>query len=255
MTDSFNRARRPGPHFPTLQIHDKSSCRFLQNLLQLEMTTMTKVRPSKHPASFFSQGSLILLPVLVLAVIGFYALRQDRRMIEADAKERAHQLATRWLQAISLEWSAAEANWTNRLQLLHSMSIEQRPRACFFEMDAQGRLLFPPAYPAVPEPQPLVAPAELNPDQARLWDAARIADVRAEQAGDVAIAWRQFLESQPPTRFTAAARFSLACVFARRGEIDSAVESFQSISRESPAELSEAGLPFEHLAYLRLFQL
>src|SRR5256886_3318412 len=49
-------------------------------------------RPSRKP-TFFGQAVLILLPVVVLAAMGFFSLRQDRLLAEQEARERAAAVA------------------------------------------------------------------------------------------------------------------------------------------------------------------
>src|SRR5215207_944805 len=79
---------------------------------------------------FFRQGLFILLPVAVLAMIGFYSLRQDRLLAEAEARQTAQRFAD----------DIARTVWT---RLRSSVRIED-PRWPFFCLDSQGRLLDPP---------------------------------------------------------------------------------------------------------------
>ena len=59
---------------------------------------------SKRKPSFFWQGLLILLPVLVLVGFGFFSLHQDRIMAEAEARQRANELADSLLLDIQQEF-------------------------------------------------------------------------------------------------------------------------------------------------------
>ena len=50
-------------------------------------------RPAQtKPPSFLWQGLLIVLPVVLLAALGLLSLRQDRRLAEQDAQDRAREL-------------------------------------------------------------------------------------------------------------------------------------------------------------------
>ncbi|PYK00378.1 MAG: hypothetical protein DME23_07310 [Verrucomicrobia bacterium] len=53
---------------------------------------MIRPRTSRKP-TFFWQAVLILLPVVVLAAMGFFSLRQDRLLAEQEARERAAAVA------------------------------------------------------------------------------------------------------------------------------------------------------------------
>src|SRR4051812_30037396 len=53
---------------------------------------MAKSREQQKP-SFFWQGLLVVLPVMVLAGFGLSFLRQDKRLAENEARERAQLLA------------------------------------------------------------------------------------------------------------------------------------------------------------------
>src|SRR5208283_3745134 len=93
---------------------------------------------SRKP-TFFWQAVLILLPVAVLAVIGWESLRQDAILAEHDARERAQTVADDFLHKFSAELS----------------STEPRTDATFsFVVDPAGGLLFPPAWDPLPTPQP-----------------------------------------------------------------------------------------------------
>src|SRR6266496_2668844 len=53
---------------------------------------MVKQRSNRKP-TFFWQALLILLPVCVLSVFGVASLRQDRLLVEQEARERAGRIA------------------------------------------------------------------------------------------------------------------------------------------------------------------
>ena len=60
------------------------------------MTSPTKpARPS-----FFWQGLLIILPVVMLSALGLVSLRQDRGLAEREAEERAAGLAAQLSAAL-----------------------------------------------------------------------------------------------------------------------------------------------------------
>src|SRR5438552_4662032 len=53
---------------------------------------MPAPRTNRKP-TFFWQAALILLPVVALAAIGFFSLRQDKLLAEQEARERAAAIA------------------------------------------------------------------------------------------------------------------------------------------------------------------
>ena len=59
-------------------------------------------REQRRP-TFFWQGMLILLPVIVLAVAGLFSLRQDKLLAEQEARESGQIFAQRLAQVISTE--------------------------------------------------------------------------------------------------------------------------------------------------------
>lgn len=61
---------------------------------------MSKLASDRRP-TFFWQGLLILLPVVILAVVGLLSLRQDLKLAKAEARERALAQAERIEQQLA----------------------------------------------------------------------------------------------------------------------------------------------------------
>ena len=114
---------------------------------------MWRAHTNRKPA-FFWQGVLIVMPVAVLATLGFVSLRQDRLLAQREAAERAQGLAEELAPKIWNDLSAVKAS--------------DAPPGPSFLVDSAGGLLFPPPCPPLPPAQPF-NPAELNPAQAALW--------------------------------------------------------------------------------------
>ena len=66
-----------------------------------DIVPMKQERHESKPG-FIRQGVLIVLPVVVLAGVGLFSLRQDKLLVQHEAMERAHELAEERAQAI---WS------------------------------------------------------------------------------------------------------------------------------------------------------
>src|SRR5262245_2363594 len=103
------------------------------------LSSMKKVPPMGR--SFFWHGVLILLPVVVLASAGFLSLRQDRILARHEAVEKAQALAEQ----------IADTVWKRIFRADAPLDFPEHS----FRVDAEGRLLFPPAAPISPEPQQL----------------------------------------------------------------------------------------------------
>jgi signal transduction histidine kinase len=194
--------------------------------------------PKMHRSApgFFWQGALTLLPVAVLAVVGFVSLRQDRRLAELEASERAQALADDlagklWDEPIS--GNAAESDG-------------------WFEVHADGNLASPPPLaPLIPE---CLEPRSLSSEQARLWRVARNCESIERDAAAAMDAYRRFIESGPPTNFAAAAHFSLGLLLAETKEGHSTANAFALVMKQFDLATGETGLRFGPLAALKTME-
>src|SRR6266496_588227 len=91
--------------------------------------------------TFFWQGVLILLPVVVLASAGFLSLRQDKALARHEATEKAQALADDLVDHL---WSKLTSRADRKPFNDHA-----------FHFDGHGRLLFPPPAAPLPSPRPL----------------------------------------------------------------------------------------------------
>src|SRR5438105_15898495 len=107
----------------------------------------------KRRASFLWQAALILLPLVVLVIVGFFFLREDRILAQHEAAERAQGLADDLLPRL---W--AELMRTNSSEPLGYHS---------FQVNAAGELEFPRPYAPVPVPAALDQ-QQLTPEQRKL---------------------------------------------------------------------------------------
>src|ERR1043166_6721682 len=107
---------------------------------------MAKLAYLKKP-TFLWQALLIVLPVLVLAAVGFVSLRQDKILAHPEAPARAQAIADALIPKLGEELVSVEDPELGG------------PRG--FEVDSAGHLAFPPPLASVPTPKPL-NPAELT---------------------------------------------------------------------------------------------
>jgi His Kinase A (phospho-acceptor) domain len=189
--------------------------------------------------TFFWQAALVLLPVIVLAVMGWFSLRQDKILAEHDAKERAQAVADDLLSKIWSELTAKPSDDTNHP---------------YFQIDDNGQLIFPPAYQPVPAPKPFDL-TELNSEQARLWEKLQSAESESQSTGAFMQACKDFIASNPPDNFAAAANYQMGLLLIRQKRISEASEIFDLVAQKYPDAVGESGLPLQPLAQLKLFEL
>ena len=199
---------------------------------------MAGPRTSRKP-TFFWQGMLILLPVAVLAALGWASLRQDKILAEHDARERAQTIADAFLQEFSADLTATES----------------RTNAAFsFVVDPAGSLIFPPAWNPLPTPQPF-NPAELNAEQARLWATLQAADAGHPNGEVPDQAFKEFMDSNPPGNFAGAAGYGQGLRLIQQGKFLAAAEALELVTEKYPNATGESGLPLWPLAQFKLFEI
>jgi signal transduction histidine kinase/tetratricopeptide (TPR) repeat protein len=199
---------------------------------------MAGPRTSRKP-TFFWQGMLILLPVAVLAALGWASLRQDKILAEHDARERAQTIADAFLQEFSADLTATES----------------RTNAAFsFVVDPAGSLIFPPAWNPLPTPQPLNW-SQLDSRQKLLWQKVQetISDGTNGDAATEAV--NDFIASGPPKNLAAAACYDLGLQLARQKKVEEAIRAFDLLLEKFPEAVGESGLSFQPLAQFRLLEL
>lgn len=197
---------------------------------------MVAPAPPRKP-TFLWQGLLIILPVAVLAAVGFLSLRQDRRLAEREAAERAQVIADDLVERI---WSQlAVTNLSGRLH---------------FTIDAAGGLIFPPPHASVPVPQPFDL-AELDPEGKQLWLAAQSASDSEHNIASAEQAWRDFIRTDPPERFAAAAHYRLGLLLIQQQKLAEAAEALSFVADTLPSAAGESGLPLQPLAQWKLLEL
>jgi signal transduction histidine kinase len=196
----------------------------------------------RRPPTFVWQGLLIVLPVAALTLVGFLSLRQDRRLAEQEARERAQTLADQ----------LAEDIW-QQLSLLAPVSPDAGPfpvplPPCpRFQLGEQGELAYPPACPEAQAPPPLDATA-LTAAQAQLWLAARAAEFTTEDPAGATAAYQQFLDTKPPEAFAALATYAAGVLLARQDRLAEARELFGQVLAQYASARAESGLPLAPVA-------
>ncbi|HXR05716.1 MAG TPA: HAMP domain-containing sensor histidine kinase, partial [Candidatus Acidoferrum sp.] len=213
---------------------------------------MDSSNSGKRP-SFFWQGLMILLPVLVLAVVGLFSLRQDEQAAEQAARKRAAENVQSLARAIA---DMAGEELQHYLGLQNGWMMGLGPANAFPDKDFEvgiakwertypglklaalaesecdiltdGRLITPPDIPATPSPPKWFR--DLSPIQKNLWEA-----LRQNQA-----AAQDFLDTNPSDDARQAA---LALCRPPEQMLDA-----------PPFPLTETGISFQDLACYQLLQ-
>jgi signal transduction histidine kinase len=205
----------------------------------MSVVAMAGQRASRRPA-FAWQAALILLPVVVLAAIGSYSVRQDRRLAHEDAVERANAIAEDLMPKL---WQAVEAQ-------TGITNLDAR-RLIF---DQNGNLLFPRPAPGPPVPQPLEV-SSLTETQKLLWAGLNESLSRTNGPDQITGKLQQFLETQPPPRFAAVARFDAATGLMVVGKDAEAAALLRKILQEKNDFVTESGVPLIPLCEFNLLRL
>jgi signal transduction histidine kinase len=185
--------------------------------------------------SFFWQGLLIVLPVGLLAALGLASLRQDHRLAEEEAGQRAReiirQLATGLGQRAGTRLAAKpdEGEWAAAV------------------VSETGELLAPPDWEAVPTPPDWFK--NLSSEQLECWRAARsLASSTNATLDEAGAAWRKFIATTPTPDAQTNAEFGLACLHLRTNAPPDAIEQWQRLAESQLGARTESGLPLPAVA-------
>ena len=189
---------------------------------------------SNRTPTFFWQGTLILLPVLVLVGLGLWSLQRDKALARQEAAQRAQELAETLASQLWQGLTAAEPDSPHQ-----------------FRVNRQGQLVFPPSVDLTPVPQPL-DPKSLSPQAATLWQTARRAEATGADPQLAVRSYRAFLEQNPPRQFAAEAHYATGLLLARETRAQAAWEQFRIVENRFADISGESGLPLTTLAALKL---
>lgn len=167
---------------------------------------------------FAWQAAFILLPLLVLAGVGVFSLRQDRALARLAAVERAEGLADHLAARI----------WTEIQQ-----AAAQSPIA--FSVDPQGRL----AHPAPFSSDDLLATLPSIPEEAISSSPHSLPEN----------------PSSPLASGSAGELFQQALALAEKGDAPAAMAAFAEVARRFPSARGETGLPLSPLAQFKYLEL
>ncbi len=188
---------------------------------------------------FVGQGLLILLPVAILAVVGLYSLRQDRMLAAAEARQTSQRHVDELARVI----------WAR----LRSPERLKDPSDLTFQIDAHGKLVFPPPAPAVPSPRSLDR-TPLGTEHEVLWAGAFAPATNSAVASAGISAAKSLLSSNLPSELAALVQYQLGVLLLADRQTNAASAVFAEVADRFPHALSEAGLPLAPLARFKALE-
>jgi signal transduction histidine kinase/tetratricopeptide (TPR) repeat protein len=228
--------------------------------------------------TFWWQGLLILLPLLVLTVIGFVSLRQDRMVAEREAEGRAREVAeqiasrlgalldpvtpaSRNFQHANIIQFAREFRtntfpltsdpaWLYAHQPPGSFANYREPmRACV--LDTNLNLIYPPPMSAMRLMQ--VDESVLGGRHLDIWKSARELEFRSTNTAAAISEYGRLLAEKPSDRIVAEAQFSLGLLHAKAGNSTNAALHFaKAVALEAADENIALLQQFARLHLLKL---
>ncbi|EEF61735.1 hypothetical protein [Pedosphaera parvula] len=160
---------------------------------------MAKQKQQKQP-SFFWQGLLILLPVVVLTLFGILALLQNQALAAQRAREGAKQVAAVALTAFEQSQVLLQAS-----NALYEANLDPQSRgpsspefanSLIFCVNSKNELIHPEPleWPSQPT-QLLRTENQLGPQQSKEWQAAEAALSRGDWPEAAQTIWNVLCES------------------------------------------------------------
>src|SRR5258706_1251276 len=188
----------------------------------------------KRP-SFTLQVTLLVLPLLVLSVMGFISLRQDKAFAEHEAAVRAQAIADDLLAAF-----ASDLVLTN---------AAEQPSVQVFKLDEAGHLAEPRSR-VLPVPRPLNK-AALTLQQSALWAKAQSLEIQEHATTNLIEAYKAFLASSPPGDFEAAGYYSMGVALEKANQSSAAIEAFKYVPHQLREAVGVTGLALAPIAQLK----
>jgi signal transduction histidine kinase len=235
---------------------------------------MPHPNPDQKP-TFFWQGLLIVLPVVALAVAGFWSLRQDKSMAQAEARQRANELADSLMSAIQQQFGfpRLQANplFSNPARLddeihtfltspkvpsdepiLHwSESPQAADRYHLALVNERRELVYPPPVREVPAPQ-AIETTGLSLEQSNLWSYYQTAQFIKHDADNAIEAGDRLARTAIPKDWSARLAYDAGMMLKGNGRWREALERFAPLTTNDAGNLSEGGIPLRQLALLQM---
>jgi signal transduction histidine kinase len=222
------------------------------------------MRGASRPG-FFWQGTLIVLPAILLGSAGFYSLRQDRLLAEREASEQGRLIVSALARdllpkALALQQAdlAALERWRElpgRPQDEPVLGLARKsPGRLACLVDAQAGLVYPPPLSPEPAPQPLDED-ELPQAQRAEWTTLCSPAAAGNDVAAAIAAGERFLAQAPLQRFAAAGCYRLGLLCLKQGEPAKARKFLEQVAARYPDAVGEAGYSLKTYAQVQLLKL
>lgn len=216
--------------------------------------------PLEERPAFWRQGLLILLPAILLAGVGLYALRRDRLLVEHDATEQARQIASVLAQRDIPSALAIQIPGGNRI---HPVTPEDDPVAALsgnevvgFLTDATLGLLWPPPIIESSLKQPVdisgldgIQVEAWQSFQSSIWSGPSPARLRSSESE-----LQRLIALDLPENCLALARYQTAVRLLQQGEWNPARDLFELIRSRHAGINGESGLSLKTLSEWHLLR-
>jgi hypothetical protein len=190
--------------------------------------------------------ALISLPLLFLLLLGVYFLRQDKLLVQTDAREKARQLGLN----LMAQFDAARVRFLTPAFFTNTNIWD--PNELFFQIGPGPRILFPAPIQSGSSSNEFVV---LTPAQSNLWIQAQTAEFIERDLSKAIALWRSLARTNLDVPARDIALFNEAVLLAKSGSTNDARPLFQLLEKLPPSERLPGGLPLSHLAVLKLLAL
>ena len=187
-----------------------------------------------------------LVPVFVLAAFGVLALRQDRRWVESEVRERGQLFAG---EAVDRCWRSlfSEASPSPSTPASETGFVGE------LRVSAEGRLLLPSPMAAKAEGT-FIEHARFSSEQAAAWGQYEWSRATNAPLADQAVLLENFQRLAPPPEFEALALFRLGLA-SRGSNPAAAADRFRTLLDRFPDARGDTGLSLWPLASLALLEI
>jgi signal transduction histidine kinase len=243
---------------------------------------MWGAQPNRKP-TFFWQGLLIILPVVMMSVIGLVAVRRDRAAVEAEAQRGAGQLVSQlafvltnslptqlaaydrfsdvwygyqWELTRKPQLSTPSENYASELAQWQGTNPGLNPVEVFpnrIDFGADEAMVWPPDYSEPPLMPTWIL--GLTEAQSRAWGRLSGCDPSRVTSKDAQVIAKDFFETKPSDGARANAEFfSLKSDLKQQNTLE-AVQALESFSDKCRGLRSESGLPLLSLVAVEALRL
>jgi signal transduction histidine kinase len=189
------------------------------------------------------QVGLIAIPLAILLVIGIYFLRQDKLLVQSEARQQAQDLA----RNSTVIWSSIVTNFPPASSFTNANPWSSNE--VYFAVDQSNHIIFPPPlnfFRAGENPK-----FSLDPGLSNLWMEAEAAEFLQHDFSRASQLWNDLSRSAVPPAVKAIAAYNLALLLEKSGRTNDADSLLIELSDAPTTYRLETGLPLAPMAALK----